>query len=187
MSPSDQTISLITGANGGIGFELALQLLASSSALVLLGARSPEKGEAAIKDLKSRNLPGRVELVTIDISSDDSVTTAAKHVEEKYGHIDALINNAAITGNGSEPLSSRMSAAFLTNATGTAIVGEAFEHLLAKSDKVPRIVNVSTGAGSIGMRLDYENEHQKLKSVCACHFHIYVPTPIPFLHQHIVT
>ena len=63
-----------------------------------------------------------------------------------------------------------MTSAFLTNATGPAIVVEAFAPLLAKSNKTPRIVNVSTGAGSIGLRLDYANEHQKRKVVSPLYF-----------------
>jgi NAD(P)-dependent dehydrogenase (short-subunit alcohol dehydrogenase family) len=60
-------------------------LLADASNLVLLGSRSIEKGEAAVKDLKARNLPGKVELVQIDVTSDESIEKAAKQVQEKHG------------------------------------------------------------------------------------------------------
>src|SRR5271154_3102178 len=71
--------------NGGIGFELASQLLSDSSKHILLGSRSVEKGEAAVKDLQSRKQPGTVELLQVDVASDESITTAAKWVESKHG------------------------------------------------------------------------------------------------------
>lgn len=71
--------------NGGIGFELASQLLSDSSKHVLLGSRSVEKGEAAVKDLQSRKLPGTVELLQVDVASDVSIIAAAEKVESKHG------------------------------------------------------------------------------------------------------
>ena len=71
--------------NGGIGFELASQLITDSSKHVLLGSRSVEKGEAAVKELQSRNQPGTVELLHVDVTSDESITAAAKSVESKHG------------------------------------------------------------------------------------------------------
>ena len=84
------------------------------------------------------------------------------------GSLDALVNNAAITSDepASNSLAKRLTAAFRTNSTGPAIVVEAFESLLAKSEGTPRIVNVTSGAGSIALRLDYENAHQKMSVVC---------------------
>ncbi|KAF1947325.1 NAD(P)-binding protein [Clathrospora elynae] len=168
MASSDQSIVLITGANGGIGFELAAQLLADASKFVLLGSRSLEKGEAAVKQLKSKGLPGKVEVLQIDVNSEDSITKAAKEVEEKYARLDALVNNAAITCEPptSASLSTRLSAAFLTNTTGPAVVVETFAPLLEKSTaKTPRIINVTSGAGSISLRLGTTNPHQKMKMV----------------------
>jgi hypothetical protein len=112
MATNDQTIILITGgqlpslmlphlphqlevhthsnipsnsANGGIGFELAAQLLADATNFVLLGSRSIEKGKTATQDLKARNLAGNVEMVQIDVDSEESVEAAAKEVGEKCG------------------------------------------------------------------------------------------------------
>ncbi|CAO2657281.1 Nn.00g034070.m01.CDS01 [Neocucurbitaria sp. VM-36] len=190
MASNEQTIVLITGANGGIGFELAAQLLASAKYFVLLGSRSLEKGQAEVQNLQQRNLPGKVSLVQIDVSDENSINNAAKEIDEKYGQyvilffpspihpcthltffpssIDALINNAAITSETptTHSLSLRLSAAFLTNATGPALVVEAFAPLLTKSThKTPRIVNVTSGAGSIAMRLDSKNPHQQMRIV----------------------
>jgi NAD(P)-dependent dehydrogenase (short-subunit alcohol dehydrogenase family) len=160
-----------TIANGGIGFELTAQLLHDSKYLILLGSRSLEKGEAAVKLLQERGLPGKVQVLQIDVNSEASITNAQKIVEEKYSRLDALINNAAITSEEptSASLSSRMTAAFQTNVTGPAVVVETFAPLLEKSGrmgKTPRIINVTSGAGSIGWRSDRTNPHQEMKAVC---------------------
>lgn len=72
-------------ANGGIGFEVATQLLTDASKHVLLGSRSAERGGQAVKDLQSRGLPGTVELLQLDMSSQDSILAAAKRVESEHG------------------------------------------------------------------------------------------------------
>jgi NAD(P)-dependent dehydrogenase (short-subunit alcohol dehydrogenase family) len=72
-------------ANGGIGFELVKQMLAEKSNHVLLGSRSVQKGEAAVKDLESRKLPGTVELLQLDVSDEQSIANAAKTIQEKHG------------------------------------------------------------------------------------------------------
>ncbi|KAF2269997.1 NAD(P)-binding protein [Lojkania enalia] len=148
-----QTIVLITGGNGGIGFELAAQLLSDASKYVLLGSRSLEKGNAAVENLRSRKLPGTVDLVQVDVADETSIATAAKDVESKYGRIDALVNNAAVAVvHGS--LANQLNESFKVNATGPAVMVEAFEPLLKKSIFTPRIINVTSGAGSIAIRLD---------------------------------
>jgi NAD(P)-dependent dehydrogenase (short-subunit alcohol dehydrogenase family) len=76
--------------NGGIGFELASQLITDPSKHVLLGSRSVEKGEAAVKELQSRNQPGTVELLQVDVNSDESIIAAAKSVESKHGRYSQL-------------------------------------------------------------------------------------------------
>ncbi|PSN74248.1 NAD(P)-binding protein [Corynespora cassiicola Philippines] len=150
----DQTIVLITGANGGIGFELASQLLQDPSKHVLLGARSPEKGNAAVSELQSRKLPGTVEFLKIDVSDEASIKEAAKEVEAKYGRLDALVNNAGVASVGDEStLYRRMQEAYLTNTVGPVIVTKSFAPLLKKSAGTPRIVNLSSISGSIAVRL----------------------------------
>jgi len=149
-----------------------------------------------VKKLQGKGLPRKVELLQIDVSDEASILKAKDMVEEKYGRyvytlaislsisyscasndtdyfarsIDALVNNAAITGEepASSPLATRMTSAFLTNATGPAVIVETFAPLLAKSaemGKTPRILNVSSGAGSIGLRSDRTNPHQAMKNV----------------------
>lgn len=150
-------------ANGGIGFELASQLLSDASKHVLLGSRSVEKGEAAVKDLQARNLPGTVELLQLDVTSEDSITRAAETVARTHGRLDALVNNAAI-GTPSASLAQQMAQIFQTNATGPLLMVEAFAPLLKKSIGIPRIVNVTSGAGSIATRLDSKNKFYSLKA-----------------------
>jgi NAD(P)-dependent dehydrogenase (short-subunit alcohol dehydrogenase family) len=196
-SIADKTITLITGANCGIGFALCALLLESPSAIVLLGSRSAAKGEAAVTSLKERNLPGTVELVVIDVDSEESVEHAAKQVESKHGRyttplpphpfhrvssptnsctpsLDALVNNAAIAGSylsntshTPSPLSAghQLLAALRTNTVGPALTVAAFAGLLEKSEKTARVINVTSGAGSISLRLDDTNPHQKMKYV----------------------
>ncbi|KAH8723908.1 major facilitator superfamily domain-containing protein [Phaeosphaeriaceae sp. PMI808] len=177
------TITLITGANGGIGFELATQLLANDKNIVLLGSRSLEKGHAALKKLQDLNLPGTVELVNIDVDSESSVSRAAKQVEE---NIDALVNNAAIFLTDTEsPLAPRLTTTFLTNVVGPAIVTASFAPLLSRSKQTPRLVNVSSGGGSITARVDpshftydfpdvpYRTSKAALNMLTACHAYEY--------------
>jgi len=159
-----KNIVLITGGNGGIGFELALQLLSDASTHVLLGSRSAEKGEAAVKDLQSRKQPGTVELLQVDVASDESITAAAKRVESKHGRLDALVNNAAIAFSPG-PLAQQMSQCFQTNATGPLLMLESFAPLLKKSNGTPRVVNVSSGGGSITKRLDPTSVGYSIKGV----------------------
>ncbi|MCJ1437686.1 hypothetical protein MMC27_007073 [Xylographa pallens] len=155
---------LITGANGGIGFELARQLLADASNHVLLGSRSIEKGEKAVKELQSQHLSGTVELVQVDVSSEESVAAAAKAVESEHGKLDALVNNAGIVStNGTT--AQQMTECLITNAVGAQLMGDYFAPLLRKSAGTPRIVNVTSGAGSIGLRFDRSHPTALLKAV----------------------
>lgn len=80
----------ITKGNAGIGYELARQLIATASNHVLLGSRSAEKGAAAVKELQAEQQPGAVELLEVDVDSEDSVGTAAGVVEGKFGRYVSL-------------------------------------------------------------------------------------------------
>ncbi|KAL8672152.1 MAG: hypothetical protein Q9168_003375 [Polycauliona sp. 1 TL-2023] len=153
---------LITGANSGIGFETARQLLTDPNYHVLLGSRSIEKGQDAIKELQSQQTKGTVELIQIDVTSEDSVAAAAKDVEKNHGKLDALVNNAGIavtSGTNAEQLT----ACLQTNAVGAQLMGDYFAPLLRKTSGTPRIVNVTSGAGSIGTRLDRSHPAAAMK------------------------
>ena len=89
----DQTsIALVTGANKGIGKEIARQL-STEGVLVLIAARDPEHGNTTVADLQTHGLP--VEFVQLDVTSQSSVDHVAAEVERRYGRIDILVNNAA--------------------------------------------------------------------------------------------
>ncbi|KAH7015977.1 putative short chain dehydrogenase/reductase [Macrophomina phaseolina] len=164
MADASKRLVLITGANSGVGFGLAEALMAKGSYHVLAGARSPEKGNAAVEELQSRNLPGSVELLLIDVADDISIESAAAEVERRHGKLDMLVNNAAIA-TVEAPLRQKLQECFNTNATGPAVVTNAFGPLLRKSSASPRIVNISSGAGSIGRRLDPSSPIYKTQEV----------------------
>ncbi|KAK0792229.1 hypothetical protein LTR91_011525 [Friedmanniomyces endolithicus] len=150
-----KTITLITGANSGIGFELAAQLLAKGTHHVLLGSRSPSKGRAALQRLQALESPGTASLIHLDVTDDTTIAAAVAQIETEHGHLDILVNNAAIGRAGETDTRKAMRECFDTNATGPAMLGYAFEELLGKSrDPMRRIVNVSSGAGSVGRMFD---------------------------------
>jgi NAD(P)-dependent dehydrogenase (short-subunit alcohol dehydrogenase family) len=138
------TTTFITGANKGLGLETARRL-AELGHTVLLGARDPERGAAAARDLGVR-------FVQIDVTDDDSVRAAADDVESHEGHLDVLINNAGVAGTyGVEPadLSGQDVLDVLdVNVAGAVRTTTAFLPLLARSAD-PVIVNVSSGMGSL--------------------------------------
>ena len=131
---------------------------------VLVGSRSTEKGDAAVQDLQSRNLPGSAEMLPIDVTNDDTINRAAATVEREHGKLDWLVNNAAVASQ-TPTLRQQLREEFDTNATGPAVIAGAFLPLLQKSSSSPRIVNVSSGAGSINRRLDPSSALYKMHGV----------------------
>jgi NAD(P)-dependent dehydrogenase (short-subunit alcohol dehydrogenase family) len=142
------TTALVTGANKGIGREVASRL-AKLGMTVLVGARDRGRGEATVAGL--RETTPDVHLVVLDVSDDASLAHAAADVTARFGRLDVLVNNAAIA-RGSAPASQQTVAAmrelFATNVFGVVSVTQAFLPLLA-SAPAPRIVNVSTSLGSL--------------------------------------
>ncbi|MEU3246790.1 MULTISPECIES: SDR family NAD(P)-dependent oxidoreductase [unclassified Streptomyces] len=132
------TITLITGANKGIGFETARQLLAVGH-VVYLGARDVERGQQAAAALDAK-------FVQLDVTDDASVHSALAAIDAAEGGLDVLVNNAGILGDGAldGPTALR---AFDTNAVGLVRVTEAALPLLRKSAN-PTVVTVSSSAGS---------------------------------------
>ena len=123
---------------------------------ILIGARSIDKGKAAVSQLQSKNLPGTCELLHLDQTDDASIAAAANFVETSYGSLDVLINNAAIASE--EATRENMLSNFNTNAAGVFFVTQAFRPLLLKA-KAPtaRVINVSSGMGSVALKLDHSN------------------------------
>ncbi|KAH8897669.1 short-chain dehydrogenase [Thozetella sp. PMI_491] len=152
---------LITGANQGIGFALATQLAQTGNYHVLLGARDPAKGNAAISKLQSEIGIGESNftMVPIDVTSDESIANAVELVREKFGRLDILINNAGIAA-GAPGLSLRenIHAIMDANVAGAAVAIDRFLPLIrASSYHDRRIINVTSGLGLIGRAKLQEN------------------------------
>ena len=147
--------ALITGANKGIGFETAKQLL-QKGFYVYIGSRNLENGLQAVEKLKAINLTN-VEAIQIDVTDDNSVKNARTEIGKKTDILDVLINNAGINGGvpntALEARTDQFLAAFNTNVFGVARVTQAFIDLLKKSPE-PRIVMVSSSVGSLTLQSD---------------------------------
>jgi NAD(P)-dependent dehydrogenase (short-subunit alcohol dehydrogenase family) len=150
-----KTIALITGANKGIGFATARNL-AARGVTVLLGARDADRGRAAEKALASSGADARY--VPLDVTGVTSAVEAAAWIESEYGQLDVLVNNAGIArGDGrglpSETTVETLREVFDTNVFGVVVVTNAMLPLLRRAP-APRIVNVSSEAGSIASMTD---------------------------------
>ena len=161
-------IALITGANRGIGFETARQL-GQQGIKVLLAARSLEKAAEAAETLKSENLD--VEPILLDVDDAATHESAAREIEEKFGKLDILVNNAAISIDEYEndvPVQASKTSqevfrkTFDTNFFNTIAVTQAFLPLVEKSD-AGRIVFVSSGLGSLNLHSDPNSPIYDLK------------------------
>ena len=146
---------LITGANRSIGFETARQLL-QQGYFVYLGCRDLQKGQEAVSQLQSEGL-SQVEPIEIDVDQLASVKAAREEIGRKTAVLDVLINNAGILGNMQQPpLETDIGLfrqVFETNFFGVIEVTQAFIDLLRKSPE-PRIVNVTSGLGSLTLHND---------------------------------
>ncbi|MGF7228756.1 MAG: SDR family oxidoreductase [Candidatus Saccharibacteria bacterium] len=141
-------IALVTGANKGIGKEIARQL-ANQDVHVIMGARDHKRGQAAVDELSKEGLS--VELILLDVTNDSSVTTAAKTIQDKYGKLDILVNNAGIVVWSQNPLQLDVEAfqtTYDTNVFGIVRVIGAM-HSLLKASGAGRIVNMSTSLASL--------------------------------------
>ncbi|MDF7815021.1 SDR family oxidoreductase [Hymenobacter sp. YC55] len=147
--------ALITGANKSIGFETARQLL-ENGFHVYLGSRDLQKGQQAADQLKSEGLT-EVEPLQIDVADGASIAAAREALGQKTQVLDVLINNAGILGDPSQPaLTSPVSMikeVFETNVFGVIEVTQAFVDLMRQSPE-PRIVNVTSGLGSLTLHND---------------------------------
>jgi NAD(P)-dependent dehydrogenase (short-subunit alcohol dehydrogenase family) len=158
-----QTTSLTILANSGIGFEWASQLMAKGPYHILIGARSTDKGKAAVKELQSKGYKGTCELLQLDQTDDASIAAAARWVETTYGCLDVLINNAAVASE--EMTRENMISDFNTNAIGVYFVVHAFRPLLQQAKNTARVINVSSGMGSVTLKLDHSNWLSKIPSL----------------------
>lgn len=151
---TDRSIALVTGANKGIGLEIARQL-AGAGVHVIMAARDPQKLAAEAEDLAES---GRsVSTVSLDLLDQASIDAAARSVAEAFGRLDILVNNAGIF----DPTDGPPDAASLdavrrvmnTNFFGTLAVTQAMLALLRKSPAA-RIVNLASSLGSLSVNSD---------------------------------
>jgi NAD(P)-dependent dehydrogenase (short-subunit alcohol dehydrogenase family) len=146
---SEQTIALVTGANKGIGYEIAAGLGALGWS-VGVGGRDEERREAAVAKLRAAGADAFG--VPLDVTDDASVAAAAGLIEERAGRLDVLVNNAGVTGGmPQEPTRVDLAAVRTvveTNVLGVIRVTNAMLPLLRRSAS-PRIVNMSSAVGSI--------------------------------------
>jgi NAD(P)-dependent dehydrogenase (short-subunit alcohol dehydrogenase family) len=142
-------VAVVTGANRGIGREV-VRRLASAGFSVVLGSRDAARGEAAAAELGGE--AARIVARALDVSDDDSVRAAADWVGEALGRCDALVNNAAIDYDTDARATTadldRVHRAMETNLFGAWRTALAFMPLLRRSPH-PRVVNVSSGSGSL--------------------------------------
>jgi len=146
---SEQTIALVTGANKGIGYEIAAGLGALGWS-VGVGARDEERREAAVAKLRAAGVDAFG--VPLDVTDDGGVTAAARLIEQRAGRLDVLVNNAGVTGGlPQEPTLASLETvrtAVETNVIGVIRVTNAMLPLLRRSAS-PRIVNMSSSVGSL--------------------------------------
>ncbi|MEU1211516.1 SDR family oxidoreductase [Streptomyces sp. NPDC005791] len=149
---SEKKTALVTGANKGIGYEIAAGLGALGWK-VGVGARDEERREAAVEKLRGAGVDAFG--VPLDVTDDASVAAAARLIEETAGGLDVLVNNAGITGGGPQEPSTidlaRVRAAVDTNVFGVIRVTNAMLPMLRRSAS-PRIVNVSSSVGSLTLQ-----------------------------------
>lgn len=161
---SDTMIALVTGANKGIGQEIAAQLAALGHSVVI-ASRDPEAGARAAARL--REAGADTASVALDVTDPGSAAAAAATVGARFGRLDALVNNAGISHlpgrgiEGQQPATADLEEVrtiFETNFFGVITVTTAFLPLLRRSP-APRIVNVSSSAGSLAKMADPGNRN----------------------------
>jgi NAD(P)-dependent dehydrogenase (short-subunit alcohol dehydrogenase family) len=167
MNQNDRRVALVTGANKGIGFEVARQL-GEAGFYVLLGARDINRGIAATTTLESEGHFVRFE--HLDVADESSVAAAATRIGNSPGRLDVLINNAGILSDGEfngldefgEPIVTPpshvalqvMRSTYETNIFGAVTVTNAMLPFI-RCSPAGRIVNVSSRLGGFAMAQRY--------------------------------
>jgi len=167
---NDNPLALVTGANKGIGLQIAKDLAAHGLA-VLVGSRNLENGETA-----AASIEGDAHALQLDVTDQASITAAAERIRSEYGRLDVLINNAGISHAPAPQRSfeeivkaGRLSVAsldeihtvFETNVFGVIAVTQAMLPLLREAPAA-RIVNVASNGGSLTLNSDPTNPHRSM-------------------------
>ncbi|MDR0262435.1 MAG: SDR family NAD(P)-dependent oxidoreductase [Sphingobacterium sp.] len=165
MQTNETKVALVTGANTGVGFQIA-KALAENGYDVYVGSRNLQKGEDAAKQIG-----GKTQAIQLDITDPESIRHAVSEIAHDFGYLTLLVNNAAISNAGTpgrtlwEILSAQkasvasieeMRQVWETNVFGTLALTQAFLPLLRKA-KAARIVTVSSSLGSLTLNADADN------------------------------
>src|SRR5260221_12317403 len=180
----ETTMSLVTGANKGIGKAIA-RGLAQRGMTVLLGARHPERGMQAAQELSA---DGMVLFLHLDVTDEASVHAAAQEIARRYGKLDVLINNAGINVGSQQPsevTAASMRQVYEINVFGVVTVTHAMLPLLRQS-LAGRIVNISSIRGSLSSpdafvgqpTLPYSSSKTALNALTVHYARALVDTPI---------
>ncbi|EXJ88781.1 hypothetical protein A1O3_01845 [Capronia epimyces CBS 606.96] len=144
-----KSIILVTGGNTGIGYEIVKKLaLENPNFQVLMGCRDTNKGEEAAA---SMGAPANVNPIQLDITDDESIEHCYLAINQHFGKLDVLINNAATAAQHLPPTATLREKYDLThsvNVTSTAVLTERLIPLLQKS-RLPKIIFISTGLASL--------------------------------------
>ena len=165
-SSSSKQVALITGANKGIGYEVARQLGQTHGMTVLVGARDAARGREASDKLAALGIDARP--VQLDVTDPTSVEAAAKQIERDFGgRLDVLVNNAGVSLEYAPPSQTDLAkyqATHLTNAFGPLVVTKAMLPLLKRST-AGRLVNMSSSLGSLTLNSDPTSKYAAVKLV----------------------
>jgi NAD(P)-dependent dehydrogenase (short-subunit alcohol dehydrogenase family) len=147
-------IALVTGANKGIGKEIARQL-GRRGLTVLVAARDEDRVRATVDELAGEGLDARP--VQLDVTDPESVAAAAKQIESEHGRLDVLVNNAGIVAERGGASPEAFQKTFQTNVIGVHTVTAALLPLLRKGSEA-RVVNLSSELGSLALLADPTSE-----------------------------
>jgi NAD(P)-dependent dehydrogenase (short-subunit alcohol dehydrogenase family) len=164
---NEKKVALITGANKGLGYEMARQL-AEAGVTVVLAARDQAKGESAVAKLKAQGFD--VRFLKLDVTNKNDFPQAAAFLEKEFGKLDILINNAGIAADGiagtsvSATTEQSLQATFETNFFAPIALTQALLPLLKKSEAA-RIVNMSSILGSQTLHANPKSPIYNFKSL----------------------
>ncbi len=164
MNTTPKRVALVTGANRGIGFEIA-RLLAHRDITLLLGARDAERGLEAKERLTAQQLD--VNLVPIDVSDQTSIQAAIGKIKDTFGRLDILVNNAGILIDGQTRILELSLSLFQntleTNVLGPLLLCQACVPLMKKNG-YGRIVNVSSTLGSLNDIINPDSSYTEVQA-----------------------